>query len=123
MVVTRDVPHEDADLTVVDLPPVATPLALDPHRVRAALGKTAGIEGDDPIGFPQPLGHLSHQYRDQRSVVPERGTDEGLHDQALDIDEDGNLLGILAMQMRQETGQVEDDIALAGLGLESVLVG
>jgi hypothetical protein len=30
MVAARDVPHEDADLAVVDLAPVATPLALHP---------------------------------------------------------------------------------------------
>src|SRR5262249_10088227 len=59
MVMVRDVAHEDADLAVVDLAPVTTPLALDPHRMRAALGEAAGIEGDDPIGFAQPLRHLS----------------------------------------------------------------
>jgi hypothetical protein len=59
MVVTRDVPHEDADLTVVDLASVATPLALDPYRVHAAFGKTAGIERDDAIGLAQPSGHLA----------------------------------------------------------------
>src|SRR5262249_34624008 len=52
IVVTRDVPHEDADLTVVDLAPVATPVALDPHRGRPAFGKTARIEGDDALGVP-----------------------------------------------------------------------
>jgi hypothetical protein len=60
MLLARDVSHEDADLTGVDLAPVATPWTFDPHRVRAALGKTAGIEGDDAIGFPQPIGHLSN---------------------------------------------------------------
>jgi hypothetical protein len=58
MVVARDVAHENAHLAVVDLAPVATPLTLDAYRVRAALGKTAGIEGDDAIGLAQPLGHL-----------------------------------------------------------------
>src|SRR5262245_57169788 len=112
MIVARDVPHEDADLAVVDLAPVATPLALHPDRMRPALGKAARIKGDNPIGFPQPLDHLSHQYRDQRPVVPERGPDEGLHDQALNIDEGGNLLSILAMHLRQETGQVEGEVTL-----------
>src|SRR6266446_1243180 len=37
MVVARDVPHEDADLAVVALAPVATPLALHAYRMRAAL--------------------------------------------------------------------------------------
>ena len=59
MLVAADVAHKHTDLAGVDLAPVATPLALDPHRVRAALRKTTGIEGDDPIGFPQPRGHLA----------------------------------------------------------------
>ena len=59
MVVARDVAHEDADLAVVDLAPVAAPLALDAHRMRPALGEATRIEGDDTIGFTQLLGHLS----------------------------------------------------------------
>ena len=58
MVVARDVAQEHTDLAVVDLSSMAAPLALDAHRMRAALGKTAGIKGDDPIGFTQPLDHL-----------------------------------------------------------------
>src|SRR5262249_3266741 len=59
MVMVRDVAHEDADLAVVDLPPVATPLALHPHRMHAALGEAAGIKGDNTIGFAQTLRHLA----------------------------------------------------------------
>jgi len=59
MVVVRDVAHEDADLAVVHLAPVAAPLPLYSHRMRPALGEATGIEGDDPIGFAQPRGHLS----------------------------------------------------------------
>jgi hypothetical protein len=59
MVVATDISHKDADLAVVDLPPVATPLAFHPYRMRAALGEAAGIEGDDTIGFAEPIGHLS----------------------------------------------------------------
>src|SRR5215510_3103966 len=59
VIVARDVAHEHTDLAIVDLPPVATPLALDPDRVRAAFGETARIESDDAIGCAQPLGHLS----------------------------------------------------------------
>jgi hypothetical protein len=36
-----------------------------------------------------------------------------LHDQALDIDQGGDLLGILAVQVGQETCQIEVHIALA----------
>jgi hypothetical protein len=76
---------------------VAAPLPLHPDRMRAPLGETAGIEGDDPIGFPQPLDHLSDQHRDQRAMIPERGADERLQDQAFDIDQSRNRLGILAV--------------------------
>ena len=51
MVVFRDIAHEDADLAVIDFAPVPTPLPFDPDRVRAALGETARIEGDDAIGM------------------------------------------------------------------------
>jgi len=59
MVVVRDVAHEHADLAVVNLAPVATPLALSAHRMRPALGEATGVEGADAIGFAQPLGHLA----------------------------------------------------------------
>jgi hypothetical protein len=68
--VRRDIAHEDTDLAVVDLAPVPTPLALHPHGVRAALGKTARIEGDDAIRLPQPLGHLADQHGEQRAMIP-----------------------------------------------------
>src|SRR6266478_10102804 len=99
MVVTRDVPHEDADLAVVDLAPVATPLALDAYRVRAPLGETTGSKGNDAIGSPQPLDHLSNQHRDQRPIVPWCGANEFLHDLSLHIDERRDVLGILAGQV------------------------
>ena len=51
MLIISNIAHEDANLAVVDFAPVATPLALHPHRVRAALGETARIEGDDTIGM------------------------------------------------------------------------
>src|SRR5262245_46833828 len=101
MVVTRDVPHEDADLAVVHLAPVATPLALDPHRMRPALGETTGIEGDDPSGFAQPLGHLSDSHSHQGTMIPGHRADEVLDDLALDLDEGADLLRILPLQMGQ----------------------
>jgi len=65
--------------------------------MRAPLGEAAGIEGNDPIGFPQPLDHLADQHRDQRAMIPGRSADELLQDQALDIDQSRNRLGILAV--------------------------
>jgi hypothetical protein len=52
MVVARDIAHKHPDLAGVDLAPVAAPLALHAHRMRAALGQTAGIESDDASGLP-----------------------------------------------------------------------
>jgi hypothetical protein len=51
MLIIRNVAHEDADLTIVNLASVATPLAFDAHRMRAPFGETARIEGDDAIGL------------------------------------------------------------------------
>ena len=100
MILFRDVTHEHADLAVIDLAPVAAPLALDAHRMRAAFGETARIEGDDAIGLAQPLGHLTHQHPDQRPVVPWCDTDKVLQDLSLDIDPGRDVLGILAWQIR-----------------------
>ena len=110
-------------LAVVDFAAVAAPLALHPDRMRAPLGEAAGIKGDDAIGFPQLLDHLPDQHLDQRAMIPGRGADELLQDQALDIDQRGDVLGILAGQVGQQPLEVEVHVALAGLGLQSVLIG
>jgi hypothetical protein len=96
MIPARHVPHEDADLTVVDLTAVATPLPFHPHRMRPPLREAAGIKSNDAIGFPQSLDDLSDQYLDQRPVIPGRGADEVLQDLALDIHQRRDVLGILA---------------------------
>jgi hypothetical protein len=75
------------------------------------------------IGFPQPLDHLADQHLDQRPVILGRSADEVLHDEALDINEHRDGLGIFARQVGQEAYEVEIHIALASLGLESMLVG
>ena len=100
---------------------MATPLALDAYGMRAALGKTAGIEGDDAIGLPQAFGHLANQHGDQRAMIPRDGTDEVLDDLSLNIDERRNVLSIFAGQVRQQPLEVEVHVALAGLGLQRVL--
>jgi aspartate ammonia-lyase len=104
MVVARHIPHEDTHLAVIDFAAVAAPLALDSHRMRPPLWEAAGIKGDDAIGFPQLLDHLSYQHRDQRAMIPGRSADELLQDQALDIDRGGDRLGILAVQVGQVSG-------------------
>src|SRR6266403_1681652 len=97
MVVARDVAHEHPDLAVVDLAAVAAPLALHPHRMCAALGKTARIKGDDTIGFTQPIDPLSDQHRHQWPMIPWDDTDEVLDDLSLHIDQSRDCLGILAL--------------------------
>src|SRR4029450_745822 len=93
MVVFRDIAHKDADLAVIDFAPVPTPLPFDPDRVRAALGETARIEGDDAIGLAQLMDYLRHPHLDQGTMIPWRGANELLDDLALDINERGDVLG------------------------------
>jgi hypothetical protein len=56
-------------------------------------------------------------------MIPGGCADERLDDQTLNIDEGGDLLGILAVQVGQEAYQIEVQMAFAGLGLEPVLIG
>jgi hypothetical protein len=123
MIPARHVPHEDADLTGVDLAAVATPWPFHPDRMRAPLGETAGIKSDDAIGFPQPRDHLADQHLDQWPVIPGRGTDEVLQDLSLDLDQGGNLLGILPGQVGEQTLEVAVHLTLVGRGLQGVLIG
>jgi hypothetical protein len=123
MVVLRDVAHEHADLAVVDLASVAAPLALDAYRVRTAFGETAGIESEDAIGLAQSIGHLTNQHLEQRSMLPWCGTDEVLNDLSLDIDPRRNDLGILALQMGQQSLEIEMHGVLVGFGRQSLLIG
>jgi hypothetical protein len=45
-----------------------------------------------------------------------------LQDLSLDIDQGGDLLSILVLEVGQETGQIAMHVTLAGLGLDRVLV-
>ena len=56
-------------------------------------------------------------------MIPWYRADEVLDDLALDIDEGGDLLRILPLQMGQQPLEVEVHVAPAGLGLQSVLIG
>ena len=123
MVVFRDIAHKDADLAVIDFAPVPTPLPFDPDRVRAALGETARIEGDDAIGLAQLMDYLRHQHLDQGTMIPGRGANELLDDLALDINERGDVLGIFAGQVREQPLEIAVEVALSGLGLQRLLVG
>ena len=92
MLLISNIAHEDATLAVVDFAPVATPLAFDPNRVRAALGETARIEGDDAIGMSSLAGDLRHQHLDQRAMMPRGDTDACLDDLSFDIDQSGDVV-------------------------------
>src|SRR5262245_11032540 len=122
MVVASDIAHELTDLAVVHLAMVAAPLALHTHRMRATLGKAARIEGDDPIGFTQPLACLSDQHRHQWAMVPWDDTDEVLDDLPFDVDQRRDFLGILAWQMGPQALEVEMQ-GVGGHGLKCLLVG
>src|SRR5215468_9411510 len=56
-------------------------------------------------------------------MIPGHRTDEVLNDLALDLDERRDVLGILPGQVGQQALEVEVHIALAGLGLQHVLIG
>src|SRR5688572_14205531 len=89
----------------------------------ATLGEAAWIEGDDAIGFTQPLGYLSNPYGDQWAMIPPCGADEILDDLSLYVDERRNVLGILAGQVGKQSLEVEVHEVLADLGLNCLLVG
>src|SRR5262249_60821697 len=111
MVVARHIPHEDPHLAVIDFAAVAAPLTLHPHRMRAPLREAAGIKGDHTIGLPQLLDYLSNQDLDQRAMIPRGCADELLDDQTLNLDEGGDLLRILAVQVGQEAYHIEVQMA------------
>ena len=56
-------------------------------------------------------------------MIPGRRADEVLDDLSLDIDQGRDVLGILAGQVGQQPLEVEVHVALAGLGLQRVLIG
>src|SRR5215510_11218377 len=56
-------------------------------------------------------------------MIPGHRADEVLDDLALTINESGNFLRILPLQMGQQPLEVEVHVAPAGLGLQSVLIG
>jgi len=56
-------------------------------------------------------------------MIPWHRADEVLDDLALDIDQHRDFLSILALEVGQETRQIEMHVALAGLGLQHVLIG
>src|SRR5499433_3882675 len=56
-------------------------------------------------------------------MIPGHRAAEVLDDLPLDIDEGGDFLRILPLQMGQHPLEVEVNMAPAGLGLQSVLIG
>jgi hypothetical protein len=90
--------------------------------MRAAFGKAARIEGDDAIGLPQPLGYLSDQHCHQWAMLPWRNADEVLDELSFHIDQGGDFLGVLALQMGPQSleGEVH---GVGGLALKRLLGG
>ena len=76
-----------------------------------------------PSGSPNRSATCPTNTVDQRAMIPGRGADEVLDDLALDIDQRRDVLGILAGQVGQQPLEVEVHVALAGLGLQRVLIG
>ena len=91
--------------------------------MRAPLGEAAGIKGDDAIGLPQLLDPLPHPHTHQRAMSPGGSADELLQDEALDINQRCDVRGILAWHVGQPPLEVEVHVTLAGLGLQSTLIG
>src|SRR5262250_66709 len=56
-------------------------------------------------------------------MIPGHRADEVLDDLALDLDEHRNVLGILPGQVGQQALEVEVHVALAGFGLQYMLIG
>ncbi len=56
-------------------------------------------------------------------MIPGSGANEVLQDLSLDIDQGGDLLGILPWHMGQQPLEVEMHGTLAGLGLQRLLIG
>ncbi len=92
-------------------------------RMRPALGEATGIEGDEAIGFAQPLGHLSDSHGHQRTMILWHRADEVLDNLALDLDERRDVLSLLPGQVGQQALEVAVQVALADLGLQHVLIG
>jgi hypothetical protein len=90
--------------------------------MRAAFGKATGIEGNDTVGFPQAIGHLSNQHRQQWPMVPWHDTDEVLDDLSPHIDQGRNFFSILAWQVGQQPLEIEVH-GVADLGPKRLLVG
>jgi hypothetical protein len=67
--------------------------------MRPTLREAARIKGNDAVGRTALIDHLSNQYLDQRAMVPEGSVKEVLQDRSPDIDQGGDLLGILTIHV------------------------
>src|SRR5687767_1397036 len=56
-------------------------------------------------------------------MIPRSDANEFLDDLSLDIDQSGDVLGIFTGQVRQQPLEIEVEVALAGLGLQCLLIG
>src|SRR3954469_7281055 len=115
MLARRDVAHEDPDLAVVDLAEPPEPLTLHADGGGSLLGESRGVEDDDPVGGAQVGPDLAGQFHQQGLMIPRGGADEVLETATVEVGAVGDGLGVLALQVGDEPGEI-------GLGMASLLV-
>ena len=101
-----DVAEEDADLAVLDLSEPAAPLALHAHRGGPLLGEGRGVEHEHGVGPADRAGEMAGQFRDQRVMIPVDLADEPLDDLAIEVVAVGDRLGVLALDVGEQPGEI-----------------
>jgi hypothetical protein len=106
MLAVRGVAHEDPDLAVVALAEPPEPVALHPDRGGPLLGESRGVEDDHPVGGAQRAAHLARQLAQQGLMLPGGGADEMLEAVTVLVVTVGDRLGVLALEVGDEPGEV-----------------
>ena len=81
----------------------ATPLPLDTHRLGPFLGEARRVQDEHAIGLAQLDADLAGQFVQQRIVVPEGLAEELLQRLPLLVVQVGNGLGVLVVQVGEQT--------------------
>ncbi len=87
--------------TVVDLTPVAVPLATDPHGLVAALGRARLVDATDRVGVGVLCGHDLLAPVSELLFIPLNQFQKALQRPRRCLKLQGNRFGVLAMQIRQ----------------------
>ena len=99
----RNVAHEHADLTVLDLAQTTAPLPRHADRFLALLGERRRIENDDAVRLADPFAHLFRERPQEPRVVPRCESDELLQALSPAIVEVGDALAGLACELRDQS--------------------